>query len=72
MVIVLKKDISDEDKNNLKRFLVSKNFRTNEVIGEEKTIIAAVGQLGIDPHDVELLPGVDNVITIYQPRRAGY
>ena len=67
MVIVLKKGISDEDKNNLKRFLVSKNFRTNEVIGEEKTIIAAVGQLGIDPHDVELLPGVDNVIPISKP-----
>ena len=67
MVIVLKKDVSNEDKINLKRFLVSKNFRTNEVVGEEKTIIAAVGQLGIDPHDVELLPGVDSVIPISKP-----
>ena len=37
MVIVLKKDISESDKDNLREFLTSKNFKLNEVVGEEET-----------------------------------
>ena len=64
MVIVLKKDISDTDKKRIKDFLGDRNFKTNEVPGEEATIIAAVGQLKIDPSDVTILPGVEKVIPI--------
>ena len=64
MVIVLKKDISETDKKRIKDFLGEKNFKTNEVPGEEATIIAAVGQLKIDPSDVTILPGVEKVIPI--------
>ncbi|MDE5898189.1 MAG: 3-deoxy-7-phosphoheptulonate synthase, partial [Treponemataceae bacterium] len=67
MVIVLKKDIADEDKRNLEAFLGEKNFKTNEVAGEEKTIVAAVGQLKINPDDVKLMPGVESVIPISKP-----
>ncbi|MCR5494167.1 MAG: 3-deoxy-7-phosphoheptulonate synthase [Treponema sp.] len=64
MVIVLKKDISETDKKRIKDFLGEKNFKTNEVPGEEATIIAAVGHLKIDPSDVNILPGVEKVIPI--------
>lgn len=64
MVIVLKKDISDTDKKRIKDFLGDRNFKTNEVPGEEATIIAAVGQLKIDPSDVTILSGVEKVIPI--------
>ena len=67
MVIVLKKDISIEEKHNLANFLGENNFKTNEVNGEEKTIIAAVGKLKIDPREVELQPGVESVIPISKP-----
>lgn len=67
MVIVLKKDISIEEKLNLANFLGENNFKTNEVNGEEKTIIAAVGKLKIDPREVELQPGVESVIPISKP-----
>ena len=67
MVIVLKKDISEADKKRIKAFLGEKNFKTNEVSGEEASIIAAVGQLRIDPSDVNLLPGVEKVIPISKP-----
>lgn len=67
MVIVLKNGISNEDKERIKSFLSEKDFKTNEVAGEEQSIIAAVGQLKINPCDVSLLPGVEKVIPISKP-----
>ncbi len=67
MVIVLKSGISAEEKKALAKFLGSQNFKTNEIAGEEKTIIAAVGRLKMDPHEVEVLPGVERVIPISKP-----
>lgn len=67
MVIVLKRGISAEEKKSLAKFLGSQNFKTNEIAGEEETIIAAVGQLKMDPREVEVLPGVERVIPISKP-----
>ncbi len=67
MVIILKKDITTEEKRDLKAFLGGKNFKTNEVVGEEKTIIAAVGKLQMDPREVEMQPGVESVTLISKP-----
>ena len=67
MVIVLEKNISDSDKNELKSFLEKNNFKVNEITGEEETILGAVGKMGIDPREVEILPGVDRVIPISKP-----
>ena len=67
MVIVLKKNISDKDKNNLKDFLSKRQFKLNEVIGDEDTILAAVGKMSMDIKDVELQPGVSRVIPISKP-----
>jgi 3-deoxy-7-phosphoheptulonate synthase len=67
MVIVLKKDSTQEQKENLRRFLSEKNFRINEIVGEEDTVIAAVGKVSMDVKEVELLPGVSNVIPISKP-----
>lgn len=67
MVIVLKNGISTQEKERIKSFLGERNFTTNEVNGKEQSIIAAVGLLKIDPADVRLLPGVENVIPISKP-----
>ena len=67
MVIVLKKDISDLDKNHIIEFLTEKKFRINEIAGEEETILGAVGKLSIDPREVEILSGVACVIPISKP-----
>lgn len=67
MVIVLKKDISESQKANIKSLLQEKNFRTNEVKGEESTILAAVGKAAMDLREVEILPGVASVIPISKP-----
>jgi 3-deoxy-7-phosphoheptulonate synthase len=67
VVIVLKKDITEEDKSSLKTFLEEKHFRVNEIRGEEDTILGAVGHLSIDPREVEIFSGVARVIPISKP-----
>jgi 3-deoxy-7-phosphoheptulonate synthase len=67
MVIVLSKDIKAAEKKHLKDFLTQKKFKLNEIVGEEETIIAAVGKLSIDPREVEIIPGVSRVIPISKP-----
>ncbi len=67
MVIVLKKDISTSEKDNIKSLLKARSFKLNEVKGEESTILAAVGKLAMDTREVEVLPGVEKVIPISKP-----
>lgn len=67
MVIVLNSSITNEERARIKDFLFTNNFKTNEIIGEETTIIAAVGKLSVDPREVEILPGVERVIPISKP-----
>lgn len=67
MVIVLNQNITQEEKKQLADFLKKNNFKTNEIKGEEETIIAAVGKLKVDPREVEILPGVERVIPISKP-----
>ena len=67
MVIVLKKNISEDDRKKLALFLAQNDFKTNEIVGEEATIIAAVGKLKVDPREVEILSGVERVIPISKP-----
>ncbi len=67
MVIVLESNIRDEDKQRIRRFLEKNSLRVNEIAGEEETIFGAVGKVGIDPRDVEILPGVQRVIPISKP-----
>ena len=43
MVIVLKKNSTEEQKKYICQFLKEKNFKLNEIVGEEDTVIAAVG-----------------------------
>lgn len=67
MVIVLKHNITSEQKQKLLDLLVRNRFKTNEIAGEESTIIAAVGLNAIDTREVELLDGVARVIPITKP-----
>ncbi|WP_147645021.1 3-deoxy-7-phosphoheptulonate synthase [Treponema pectinovorum] len=67
MVIVLKNDATEAEKKNIKSLLKSKNFKINEVKGEESTIFAAVGKLSMDIREVEVLDGVAKVVPISKP-----
>ena len=67
MVIVLKQNITKEERQSLTDYLARNDFKTNEIIGEEATIIAAVGKLKVDPREVEIMAGVERVIPISKP-----
>jgi 3-deoxy-7-phosphoheptulonate synthase len=67
MVIVLHKSISAAEKEHIRNFLSGKGFTVREIVGEEETIFGAVGLVRIDKREVELLPGVDQVIPITKP-----
>jgi 3-deoxy-7-phosphoheptulonate synthase len=67
MVVVLERNIREQDKNRVREFLTSKGYTIREIVGEEETIFGAVGVVGIDTRQVELLPGVARVIPITSP-----
>lgn len=67
MVIVLKKNSTEEQKESVRQFLQKRNFKLNEIVGEEDTVIAAVGKVSMDIKEVELLPAVHSVIPISRP-----
>ena len=67
MVIVLKPSITQSEKTQLKNYLTKRNFKLNEVRGEEETVLAAVGKLSLDVREVQMLPGVSRVIPISKP-----
>ncbi|HYW83065.1 MAG TPA: 3-deoxy-7-phosphoheptulonate synthase, partial [Spirochaetia bacterium] len=67
MIIVLERTIKDQDKARIREFLTSKGYTIREIVGEEETILGAVGIKGVDVREVELLPGVARVIPISSP-----
>ena len=67
MIIILKHNIILRDKEYLRSFLKTKGFKVKEIVGEEETILGAVGNISIDIREVEILPGVSRVIPISKP-----
>ncbi len=67
MVVVLDRGITTEEKQYLHKFLHRHGLKVKEMIGEGETILGAVGQVTLDPREVEVLPGVTKVIPISKP-----
>jgi 3-deoxy-7-phosphoheptulonate synthase len=67
VIIVLERTIQEQDKARIREFLVSKGYTIREIVGEEETILGAVGVKGVDAREVELLAGVARVIPISSP-----
>jgi 3-deoxy-7-phosphoheptulonate synthase len=67
MIVILKQQISDKQKSNIKDFLKSRGFKVKEIVGQEETIFGAVGINRIDLREVAVLEGVANVIPISKP-----
>ncbi|MBI9101978.1 MAG: 3-deoxy-7-phosphoheptulonate synthase [Spirochaetales bacterium] len=64
MIIVLDRLIREDQKTALISFLEDKGFKVREIIGEEETILGAVGSISLDPRVIEVKPGVIRVIPI--------
>jgi 3-deoxy-7-phosphoheptulonate synthase len=67
VIIVLERSIGDGDKERVRSFLAARGFTVREIVGEQETILGAVGIAPVDVRQVELLPGVARVIPITSP-----
>ncbi|TVR71560.1 MAG: 3-deoxy-7-phosphoheptulonate synthase [Spirochaetaceae bacterium] len=67
MVVVLDKDITAREKDDLRAFLTERGFQVREVVGEDETIFGAVGSGGIDHREVAMQAGVARVVPISKP-----
>lgn len=67
MIIILNRDIKTENKLHITSWLEDKGFKVKEIVGEEETVLGAVGSVAVDPRSVELLEGVKSVIPISKP-----
>lgn len=64
MLIIMREHVSDECVNKVVDFVKSKGFEIHLSKGELHTVIGAVGAKTIDPRNIELLDGVQEVIKI--------
>jgi 3-deoxy-7-phosphoheptulonate synthase len=67
MIIILKQHITDTQKSAIKDFLRGRGFKVKEIVGQEETVLGAVGTNRIDIREVSLLEGVADVIPISKP-----
>ena len=67
MIIILKQLISEAQKSAVKDFLKKNGFKVKEIVGQEETVLGAVGTNRIDIREVAVLEGVSNVIPISKP-----
>lgn len=64
MLIIMNQGATQQEIEKVKLFIEKKGFTAHISVGELHTIIGAVGGKIIDPRDIELLPGVSEVIRI--------
>lgn len=67
MIVVLKQQVTEEQKGRIRDFLKGRGFKVKEIVGQEETVFGAVGTNRIDIREVAVLEGVANVIPISKP-----
>ncbi len=68
MVVVMKPGATEEQIQNASRKLEELGFRVHRVDGVNQTILGAIGdKRGLDPRQLEVLPGVQEVVQITKP-----
>ena len=68
MIIVTRKNITNEDRARIEKRLTDLGFKLHTIVGVERLVIGAVGDKRlIDIHALESLPGVEQVVPILQP-----
>lgn len=67
MIVILKKSITAQEKDKVISFLKEKGFLVKEIVGQQDTVLGAVGTVHLDPRLVEMIPGVSSVVPISKP-----
>jgi hypothetical protein len=65
VLIILKKSADEEALDNIKEYLINKNFDLHQSTGMNRTIIGVIGETEtLDIHELESMPSVLQVIRI--------
>jgi len=67
MIVILKKSITAQEKDKVISKLKSNGFIVKEIVGQDDTVLGAVGRVHMDPRELEILPGVASVVPISKP-----
>lgn len=67
MIVVLKSDAGPELIEELEGSLRSRGLEIHAIVGEERKVLAVVGTSLPDPREIELLPGVAEVMRVSKP-----
>lgn len=67
MIVVLKSDIQPDQVQWLSEKLTEKGLVIHSISGEERTVLAVVGTTLPDPREIQLLPGVAQVMRVSKP-----
>ncbi|MGD0843756.1 MAG: hypothetical protein ABSA06_05210 [Geobacteraceae bacterium] len=65
MLIIMKRSADESALDRVKEFLINNNFDIHQSTGANQTIIGVIGDTEtLDPHLIEVMPGVLQVIRI--------
>ena len=67
MIVVLKPDVSDSQLGWIKEKLQGQDLELHSISGEERTVLAVVGTKLPDPRQIQLYPGVAQVMRVSKP-----
>jgi len=65
VLIIMKKNADESALDQVKEYLINRNFDIHQSTGANRTIIGVIGDTDtLDPHVIEEMPGVLQVVRI--------
>ena len=65
MLIIMKKHAQDESLDQIKEYLITRDFDIHQSTGANRTIIGVIGDTDtLNDHEIETMPGVSQVVRI--------
>jgi hypothetical protein len=65
MLIITRKDASEEELDQVKEYLINHGFDIHQSTGANRTIIGVIGNTEtLDEHEIESMTGVSQVVRI--------
>jgi hypothetical protein len=65
MLIIMKKHAKEETLDQIKEYLITRDFDIHQSTGANRTIIGVIGDTAtLNDHEIEAMPGVSQVVRI--------
>ena len=65
MLIIMKKNTPEPELDQIKEYLINRDFDIHQSTGANRTIIGVIGETDtLDDHAIESMPGVSQVVRI--------